>query len=93
MAQSKTKRPLDRGQLSRHEYLQGVALFHMAQTHYAKARQFEAELVSLLGLEDDLGNWIGDQVLEDGGSFDKALKLEGWTVPKKSGNCTYGGRP
>jgi hypothetical protein len=64
--------------------LKARALFTMAADHYRKAAEFEAALGELLGCGDDHGycGWFSDEMCNDG-NFDKAMKLEGFTVKAK----------
>jgi hypothetical protein len=74
--------------LSYHEYLMGLALFTMAQKHYAKSREFEQALCELLEVEESEGIYAGcvsDAIVNDG-SFDHGLKGEGVEVEPKAGD-------
>jgi hypothetical protein len=78
MAETKKK-------ITKEQRLQAFALFTMARTHFAKAREFEAAIGELLGYpEEDLGylGCISDEMQEDRGNFDRALKREGFEVDK-----------
>lgn len=64
--------------LSYVEYMQGLALFTMAQKHYAKTREFEEALCDLL--EEPAGDGIYAGCISDAivnnESFDKGLERE-----------------
>lgn len=61
-------------------YLKAQGLFHLANENYRRAAQFESALSKLLDNGDDYIGHISDQVFEEGGSLDRALKLEGIKV-------------
>lgn len=61
------------------QYLQALALFTVAQTHYAKMRVMELELCSLLEADDNYAECISDAIYSDE-NFDKALDKQGITV-------------
>lgn len=63
-------------------YLKAQGLFHLVNENYRRAAQFEASLSELLGNDDDYMGHISDQAFEQGGSLDRALKLEGIKVLK-----------
>lgn len=69
-------------QLSQHKYLQALALFTMAHTHYTRGKEFETELGELLGYEDSYLYHISDEIF-DGGDLKKALAKEGFTIAPK----------
>lgn len=64
--------------------LQAFALFTMAATTYAKAREFEAALGELLGYPEEELQYLGclSDEIQDGCKFDSALKREGFVVTK-----------
>lgn len=73
--------------ITKEQRLQAFALFTMARTHFAKAREFESALGDLLGYTDeDLGylGCISDELQADNASFDRGLKREGFAVAKSA---------
>lgn len=62
--------------IKRGTYLQALALFTMADRHYQKARGFELELLSVLGIEEN--DHMSDEIYSLGvGDFDDALARSG----------------
>jgi hypothetical protein len=74
--------------ITKEQKLQAFALFTMARTHYAKAREFERALGDFLGFpEESRGEFpyldcISDELQESDASFDRGLKNEGFEVKK-----------
>lgn len=70
--------------LTYQEHLEGLALFTMAQKHYAKSREFEAALCELVGVEDDdiYAGCISDAIYNDD-SFEHGLKRQGISVDRR----------
>jgi len=68
--------------LTQQEYMQGLALFTVAQKHYDKAREFEAALCELLDVDEDDGVYAGciSDALCNEESFDHGLKRQGIIV-------------
>lgn len=67
--------------------LSALALFLMAQTRYRESREFEAQLYNLLGYEADEVPYMGclsDEICDPNGSFERALKSEGFVVAKSN---------
>lgn len=69
-------------QITRAEFLAAAGLFSIAQRHYAKAMEFERELVELLGFEDGYGGIVSDALM-DNRAFEQALKLQGISVEQE----------
>lgn len=68
--------------ISRVMYLKAFALFTVANINFVKAKDFEDELCSLLGVKDDYLGHISDEIYEKKPNFDKALENEGYVVTK-----------
>lgn len=70
--------------LTHQEYMEGLALFTVAQKHYAKSREFEAALCELLGFDDGdiYAGCISDALYNEDG-FDDGLKRQGIAVEPK----------
>lgn len=72
------------------EYLKALALFTMAHSHYAKAREFELAMLESIGHDDrQYGGRLSDVTLDGpfGNSvkeFDDALAVEGYVVEKST---------
>ena len=73
--------------VSRDTKLRALALFVMAQSHYAKCQEFERELGDVLGYPAD-DNYIGclsDEIYDgNAGSFETGFRKEGF-VTKPNG--------
>lgn len=67
--------------LTQHEYMQGLALFTVAQTHYNKSREFEAALCALVEADEDCiyAGCISDALYNEE-SFDSGLKRQGIAI-------------
>lgn len=70
--------------ITKEQRLQAFALFTMAVNHFTKAREFEQALGDLLGYPEDDGGYLGclSDEMQEGGSFDRGLKREGFVVAK-----------
>jgi hypothetical protein len=71
-----------KGRLTYPEYLQSLAFFAVASKHYAKYREMELELCSLLGADDGYAECISDAIGSEP-DFDKALAKQGIKVDAK----------
>lgn len=70
--------------ITKEQRLQAFALFTMARTHYAKAREFERAIGDLLGYPEDEHDYLGciSDEMQNDGAFDRGLKNEGFVVAK-----------
>lgn len=60
--------------------LMAFALFTMSAKHYEKAREFETQMLEVLGVADDFCSHISDAIYGGAGGFDKAMEREGFVV-------------
>ena len=60
--------------LSYNDYLTGKGLFHLAQEHYRKAREFEGALCDLLKCDDGYADCVSDEMCEESGTFEAGLE-------------------
>jgi hypothetical protein len=68
--------------LSRDRYLKALALYVMAADLYRQQEMFRGELNATLGLEKDDCGHVTDSIYDTGRTFEDALKLEGFKIPK-----------
>ena len=70
--------------LPQSDYLTAVALFTVANQHYAEAQKCQKVLSKLLGYDDQWAGCLGDAMLDANADAVAALADEGFTAARKA---------